>query len=133
MLICCSRRRQPCKQQDQSAASRPLMANNSDHNSAPIASTANGGREAQSNGQQPCPPTPNDPVQLRRLHFKTAAMVAHPPVPMSQLAQHIESLRSDDNLRFSQEYEARNSSFFSIKLNIDDGILGSYFCFVFYH
>jgi len=82
------------------------MANNSDHNSAPIASSANGGREAQSNGQQPCPPTPNDPVQLRRLHFKTAAMVAHPPVPMSQLAQHIENLRSDDNLRFSQEYEA---------------------------
>ncbi|XP_065348128.1 tyrosine-protein phosphatase Lar-like isoform X4 [Cloeon dipterum] len=107
LLLMRSRRRQPSKQHDQSAASRPLMASNSEHNSAPVAPCSmNGAREAQSNGQQPCPPTPNDPVQLRRLHFKTAAMAAHPPVPMAQLAQHIESLRSEDNVRFSQEYES---------------------------
>ncbi|KAL1469158.1 hypothetical protein MTO96_004875 [Rhipicephalus appendiculatus] len=33
-------------------------------------------------------------------------MVGHPPIPVSQLATHIETLKANDNLRFSQEYES---------------------------
>lgn len=47
-----------------------------------------------------------DPVELRRLNYQTPAMVGHPPIPVSQLASHIETLKASDNLRFSQEYES---------------------------
>ncbi|XP_049275010.1 receptor-type tyrosine-protein phosphatase delta isoform X2 [Rhipicephalus sanguineus] len=47
-----------------------------------------------------------DPVELRRLNYQTPAMVGHPPIPVSQLATHIETLKANDNLRFSQEYES---------------------------
>ncbi|XP_077498926.1 tyrosine-protein phosphatase Lar isoform X3 [Amblyomma americanum] len=47
-----------------------------------------------------------DPVELRRLNYQTPAMVGHPPIPVSQLAAHIEALKANDNLRFSQEYES---------------------------
>ncbi|XP_037557275.1 tyrosine-protein phosphatase Lar-like isoform X4 [Dermacentor silvarum] len=47
-----------------------------------------------------------DPVELRRLNYQTPAMVGHPPIPVSQLAGHIETLKANDNLRFSQEYES---------------------------
>lgn len=32
-------------------------------------------------------------------------MASHPPVPISELADHIERLKANDNLKFSQEYE----------------------------
>ena len=30
----------------------------------------------------------------------------HPPIPIEQLAQHIETLKANDGLKFSQEYES---------------------------
>ncbi|KAG9509735.1 Tyrosine-protein phosphatase Lar, partial [Fragariocoptes setiger] len=47
---------------------------------------------------------PSDPVELRRLNYQSPAMINHPPVPISELANHIEELRTGDNLK--QEYES---------------------------
>lgn len=33
-------------------------------------------------------------------------MISHPPIPIHMLAEHIESLKASDNLKFSQEYES---------------------------
>ncbi|XP_028973977.1 protein tyrosine phosphatase receptor type Db isoform X6 [Esox lucius] len=64
---------------------------------------------------------PTDPVELRRINFQTpgsyrvsvyrgyrrlSSMVSHPPIPISELADHIERLKANDNLKFSQEYES---------------------------
>ncbi|XP_034045244.1 receptor-type tyrosine-protein phosphatase S-like isoform X11 [Thalassophryne amazonica] len=63
---------------------------------------------------------PTDPVELRRINFQTPAyrvsvyrgyrrlssMASHPPVPISELSDHIERLKANDNLKFSQEYES---------------------------
>ncbi|KAM6942207.1 protein tyrosine phosphatase receptor type Db isoform 4-T6 [Lycodopsis pacificus] len=63
---------------------------------------------------------PTDPVELRRINFQTPAyrvsvyrgyrrlssMTSHPPVPISELADHTERLKANDNLKFSQEYES---------------------------
>ncbi|XP_053184320.1 protein tyrosine phosphatase receptor type Db isoform X1 [Scomber japonicus] len=49
---------------------------------------------------------PTDPVELRRINFQTPGMASHPPVPISELADHIERLKANDNLKFSQEYES---------------------------
>ncbi|XP_016104608.1 receptor-type tyrosine-protein phosphatase delta-like isoform X1 [Sinocyclocheilus grahami] len=61
-----------------------------------------------------------DPVELRRLNFQTpgsaasvypsnlhlSRMASHPPIPVMELADHIERLKANDNLKFSQEYES---------------------------
>ncbi|XP_048053484.1 protein tyrosine phosphatase receptor type Db isoform X10 [Megalobrama amblycephala] len=49
---------------------------------------------------------PSDPVELRRINFPTAGMTSHPPVSVSELPAHIERMKANDNLRFSQEYES---------------------------
>ncbi|XP_034629512.1 receptor-type tyrosine-protein phosphatase delta isoform X45 [Trachemys scripta elegans] len=49
---------------------------------------------------------PTDPVELRRLNFQTPGMASHPPIPIMELADHIERLKANDNLKFSQEYES---------------------------
>uniref|UniRef100_A0A8K9UQB4 Receptor-type tyrosine-protein phosphatase delta n=1 Tax=Oncorhynchus mykiss TaxID=8022 RepID=A0A8K9UQB4_ONCMY len=52
---------------------------------------------------------PTDPVELRRINFQTpgpGCLEAHPPVPISELADHLERLKANDNLKFSQEYES---------------------------
>ncbi|XP_073715235.1 receptor-type tyrosine-protein phosphatase delta isoform X22 [Misgurnus anguillicaudatus] len=63
---------------------------------------------------------PTDPVELRRLNFQTpgsaasvypsnlhlSRMASHPPIPVMELADHIERLKANDNLKFSQEYES---------------------------
>lgn len=51
------------------------------------------------------PAAPLDPVEMRRLNFQTPGMISHPPIPISQLAEHIERLKANDNQKFSQEYE----------------------------
>ena len=48
----------------------------------------------------------SDPVELRRLNFQTPGMMSHPPIPIMDLAAHIEDLKSEDNLKFSAEYES---------------------------
>ncbi|CAH1716486.1 unnamed protein product [Chironomus riparius] len=75
------RRNQPCKNPD-TAVTRPLMA-------------------ADLGG-----PAPTDPVDMRRLNFQTPGMIHHPPIPISELANHIERLKTNGNLKFSQEYES---------------------------
>nr|XP_054604824.1 receptor-type tyrosine-protein phosphatase S isoform X20 [Nothobranchius furzeri] len=63
---------------------------------------------------------PTDPVELRRLNFQTpgsgassypsnlhlSSMASHPPIPIMELADHVERLKANDNLKFSQEYES---------------------------
>ncbi|XP_037614406.1 receptor-type tyrosine-protein phosphatase delta-like isoform X27 [Sebastes umbrosus] len=63
---------------------------------------------------------PTDPVELRRLNFQTpgsgasshpsnlhlSSMANHPPIPIMDLADHLERLKANDNLKFSQEYES---------------------------
>ncbi|XP_036372815.1 receptor-type tyrosine-protein phosphatase delta-like isoform X7 [Megalops cyprinoides] len=63
---------------------------------------------------------PTDPVELRRLNFQTPgsgvsgypsnlhtpSMASHPPIPITELADHLERLKANDNLKFSQEYES---------------------------
>ncbi|XP_028999050.1 receptor-type tyrosine-protein phosphatase delta-like isoform X29 [Betta splendens] len=63
---------------------------------------------------------PTDPVELRRLNFQTpgsgapshpsnlhlSSMANHPPIPVMDLADHLERLKANDNLKFSQEYES---------------------------
>ncbi|XP_035385732.1 receptor-type tyrosine-protein phosphatase delta isoform X26 [Electrophorus electricus] len=49
---------------------------------------------------------PTDPVELRRLNFQTPGMATHPPIPIMDLADHLERLKANDNLKFSQEYES---------------------------
>lgn len=83
LLFILRRRRQPCKAPDQAAVTKPLIP--ADLNSS-IA--------------------PSDPVEMRRLNFQTPAMISHPPIPVSELANHIERLKANDNLKFSQEYES---------------------------
>lgn len=83
ILFILRRRRRPCKAPDQAAVTKPLIP--ADLNSS-IA--------------------PSDPVEQRRLNFQTPAMISHPPIPVSELANHIERLKANDNLKFSQEYES---------------------------
>lgn len=47
----------------------------------------------------------SDPVEIRRMMYQTPGMASHPPIPVTMLAQHIEILKANDNLKFSQEYE----------------------------
>ncbi|XP_061565411.1 receptor-type tyrosine-protein phosphatase S-like isoform X7 [Cololabis saira] len=63
---------------------------------------------------------PTDPVELRRLNFQTpgsgapshpsnlhlSSMASHPPIPIMDLTDHLERLKANDNLKFSQEYES---------------------------
>ncbi|XP_038143616.1 receptor-type tyrosine-protein phosphatase F-like isoform X11 [Cyprinodon tularosa] len=59
----------------------------------------------------------SDPVEMRRLNYQTPGpsshrcpntprMREHPPIPVIDLADHIERLKANDGLRFSQEYES---------------------------
>ncbi|XP_078141853.1 protein tyrosine phosphatase receptor type Fa isoform X1 [Centroberyx gerrardi] len=59
----------------------------------------------------------SDPVEMRRLNYQTQGSSApscpntprmreHPPIATCDLADHIERLKANDSLRFSQEYES---------------------------
>uniref|UniRef100_A0A665WZ46 protein-tyrosine-phosphatase n=1 Tax=Echeneis naucrates TaxID=173247 RepID=A0A665WZ46_ECHNA len=52
------------------------------------------------------PHHPTDPVEMRRINFQTSGMMNHPPVPISELSEHTELLKANDNLKLSQEYES---------------------------
>lgn len=83
MFYAIKKRRRYFKAPDQAAVTRPLMA----------ADLGAG-------------PAPSDPVDMRRLNFQTPGMISHPPIPISDFANHIERLKASDNLKFSQEYES---------------------------
>ncbi|XP_032826457.1 receptor-type tyrosine-protein phosphatase delta isoform X13 [Petromyzon marinus] len=63
----------------------------------------------------------SDPVEMRRINFQTPgfpagslpgelaapqSMINHPPIPIAELSDHVERLKSNNNLKFSQEYES---------------------------
>ncbi|XP_051556422.1 receptor-type tyrosine-protein phosphatase F isoform X5 [Myxocyprinus asiaticus] len=52
----------------------------------------------------------SDPVEMRRLNYQTPGMREHPPISVCDLADHIERLKANDALRFSQEYESIDPS-----------------------
>uniref|UniRef100_A0A673H1W1 protein-tyrosine-phosphatase n=1 Tax=Sinocyclocheilus rhinocerous TaxID=307959 RepID=A0A673H1W1_9TELE len=49
---------------------------------------------------------PTDPVEMRRINFQTPGMMSHLPIPISELPEHTEHLKANDNLHLSQEYES---------------------------
>ncbi|XP_042191200.1 protein tyrosine phosphatase receptor type Fa isoform X7 [Callorhinchus milii] len=57
-------------------------------------------------GKDPLLAHSSDPVELRRLNYQTPGMRDHPPIPITDLADNIERLKANDNLKFSQEYES---------------------------
>lgn len=83
MFYALKRKRRYFKAPDQAAVTRPLMA----------ADLGAG-------------PAPSDPVDMRRLNFQTPGMISHPPILISDFSNHIERLKANDNLKFSQEYES---------------------------
>ncbi|XP_037790412.1 tyrosine-protein phosphatase Lar-like [Penaeus monodon] len=97
-LFVWKRRRQP-KSRDQAQVTKPLMA---DHGGGHVGGGIGGGGGSVG----VIPAAPSDPVKMRRLNFQTPGMISHPPIPISQLAEHIERLKSNDNQKFSQEYES---------------------------
>uniref|UniRef100_H2YZV1 protein-tyrosine-phosphatase n=1 Tax=Ciona savignyi TaxID=51511 RepID=H2YZV1_CIOSA len=48
----------------------------------------------------------HDPVKMRRQNCKTPGMPSHPPISIHTFQHHVEQLRANDNLKFSQEYES---------------------------
>ncbi|XP_053098317.1 receptor-type tyrosine-protein phosphatase F-like isoform X2 [Pangasianodon hypophthalmus] len=48
----------------------------------------------------------SDRVEMKRLNCQTPDMREHPPISVCELADHIECLKANDNLLFSQEYES---------------------------
>ncbi|XP_042335380.1 receptor-type tyrosine-protein phosphatase S isoform X7 [Sceloporus undulatus] len=74
------------------------------------------------NNAEITPHHPKDPVEMRRINFQTPdsglssplsdhefdleSMLNHPPIPISELADHTEHLKANDNLKLSQEYES---------------------------
>ena len=48
----------------------------------------------------------DDPIQLRRLRNQTQAMTEHPPIPVTEFANHIERLKENDNRGFSAEFDS---------------------------
>lgn len=98
-LFAWKRRRQP-KSPDQAQVTKPLMADlGGGHGGGGVGGGGGGGVGI-------IPAAPLDPVELRRLNFQTPGMISHPPISMSQLAEHIERLKANDNQKFSQEYES---------------------------
>ncbi|XP_046712786.1 receptor-type tyrosine-protein phosphatase S isoform X19 [Silurus meridionalis] len=74
------------------------------------------------NNAEITPHNPTDPVEMRRINFQTPdsgmssplneaafdyeRMMNHPPIPITDLAEHTELLKANDNLKLSQEYES---------------------------
>ncbi|KAM9461791.1 receptor-type tyrosine-protein phosphatase S isoform 3-T5 [Clarias gariepinus] len=74
------------------------------------------------NNAEITPHHPTDPVEMRRINFQTPdsglssplseatfdyeRMMNHPPIPITELAEHTELLKANDNLKLSQEYES---------------------------
>nr|XP_015220898.1 PREDICTED: receptor-type tyrosine-protein phosphatase S isoform X4 [Lepisosteus oculatus] len=74
------------------------------------------------NNAEITPHHPTDPVEMRRINFQTPdsglssphseadfdieSMLNHPPIPITELAEHTELLKANDNLNLAQEYES---------------------------
>ncbi|XP_022803027.1 tyrosine-protein phosphatase Lar-like [Stylophora pistillata] len=49
---------------------------------------------------------PSDPVEMKRMTIQTPGMMDHPPIPVSDLLNHNNSLKAEKNSKFLQEYES---------------------------
>lgn len=49
---------------------------------------------------------PSDPVEMKRMTIQTPAMMDHPPIPVSELLNHNNSLKAERNSKFLHEYES---------------------------
>ena len=115
ILICVLRKRkqnqkQPLVGGEQGAVMTPLMSgfrdmNNAGNGAGNGAGGPDGGMVLNS-GNGIGGIAPSDPVELRRLNFQTPGMMSHPPIPVSDLSAHIDMLKMNDNMKFSQEYES---------------------------
>ncbi|CAL4129724.1 unnamed protein product, partial [Meganyctiphanes norvegica] len=102
-LVVWRRRRAP-KSPDQAQVTKPLMA---DLGGGGVGGGGiGGGGGGTGGGIGIIPAAPNDPVEMRRLNFQTPGMMSHPPISITMLADHIEALKTNDNQKFSQEYES---------------------------
>ena len=112
ILICVLRKRKQNQKQplgEQGAVMTPLMSGFRDMNNAGNgAGNGAGGMEgmAVNSGNGIGGIATTDPVELRRLNFQTPGMMSHPPIPVPELATHIDLLKMNDNMKFSQEYES---------------------------
>jgi netrin-G3 ligand len=87
MVILFKRRRHPVKQpMDAGQIMTPLMSGFEMQNASVIA--------------------PSDPVEMRRMNFQTPGMLSHPPISISDLANHIEDLKGEGSGKFTAEYES---------------------------
>ena len=110
ILICVLRKRRQNPKQplgEQGAVMTPLMSGFRDMSNAGNGAgnlVAEGMAVNSGNGLGGI--APSDPVELRRLNFQTPGMMSHPPIPIADLAEHIDILKMGDNMKFSQEYES---------------------------
>jgi netrin-G3 ligand len=112
ILICVLRKRKQEQKQplgEQGAVMTPLMSGFRDTNNA--GNGANNGASGPegivvNSGNGIGGIASSDPVELRRLNFQTPGMMSHPPIPLADLSSHIELLKMNDNMKFSQEYES---------------------------
>jgi hypothetical protein len=108
MKMFISRRRVTHKHVDQSGALKPLMqGTDGNDGNMPTGYITSGigihtiGSDGIGGIDAPC-----DPVEMRRMNFKSPAMIQHPPIMISDLAAHIDRLKAHDNQLFSLEYES---------------------------
>ena len=48
----------------------------------------------------------DDPTEVHRLKLDSEAMHSHPPIPKEALAQHVQILKANDNVKFIDEFES---------------------------
>ncbi|ODN02995.1 Tyrosine-protein phosphatase Lar [Orchesella cincta] len=109
MLMCFlfKRRRVSQKHVDQSGVLKPLIATDGPDGPMPAGYiTSSFGMHTIGSDGITMPEAPSDPVEMRRMNFKTPALLQHPPIVIADLAAHIDRLKSNDNHLFSQEYES---------------------------
>lgn len=101
------RRRVTHKHVDQSGVLKPLMATDGPDGPMPTGYiTSNLGIHTMNSDGLGGGDIPSDPVEMRRMNFKSPAMMQHPPLLINDLSAHLERLKSNDNHLFSQEYES---------------------------
>lgn len=117
LLLCVLKKRKANTKQpmEQGAVLTPLMSGFEMNNAQVVAAHQHGnGHNGTLDGTMPHSMVMDmgsvvgisDPVELRRLNFQTPGMMSHPPIPIMDLAAHIDDLKTDDNLKFSSEYES---------------------------
>lgn len=106
VAVCSRRRRRSPKSSDHSSVTKPLMGGGGGVGLADASLSAGGPGAGEGVGVGAAAACVNDPVELRRLNFQTPGMASHPPIVIHDISAHIDALKLNDNLKFSQEYES---------------------------